>query len=82
MIKAQYCYPKRIEPNQTLVLEILYFMSLDLEMVIFKLTMKTNVALVMGSALHHESYEMALDIYVLFTSNYTQVARILEINKN
>jgi len=41
--------------------------------------MKTNVALAMGSSLHHESYEMALEIYVLFTSNYTQVARIFEI---
>jgi hypothetical protein len=30
VIKAQYCYPKSIEPNQTLVLEILSFMSLDL----------------------------------------------------
>jgi hypothetical protein len=44
--------------------------------------MKTNVALAMESSLHHESYEMALEIYVLFTSDYTQVARILEINKN
>jgi hypothetical protein len=30
MIKAEYCYPKRIKPNQTLVLEILSFMYLDL----------------------------------------------------
>jgi hypothetical protein len=44
--------------------------------------MKTNVALVMGSSLHHESDEMDLEIYVLFMSNYTQVARIFEINKN
>jgi hypothetical protein len=44
--------------------------------------MKTNVALVMGSSLHHESYEMDLEVYVLFMSNYTQVARKVEINKN
>jgi hypothetical protein len=30
MIKAQYCYPKRIGPNQTLVWKVLFFIVLDL----------------------------------------------------
>jgi len=47
VIKAQYCYFKKIGPSQTLVLKALSYMFLDLQMSLFKLTMKNNVALTM-----------------------------------
>ncbi len=48
VIKAQYCYAKRIGPDQTWVPKVLSSMSLDLQMSVFKLTIKNNVASAMG----------------------------------
>lgn len=50
VIKAQYYYPKKIVPNQTLVPKVLCFCfgSLDIHMSFFKLTMKNNVTSTMG----------------------------------
>jgi hypothetical protein len=48
VIKAQYIYPKKIGCNQTLILNVLSFMFLDLYMSFFKLKIKCHVALAMG----------------------------------
>jgi hypothetical protein len=83
VIKAQYYYPKKIGPNQTLVPKLLLFLfwKFGSTYVILQINNEKQSCINHGPSLHCEPCDSALNILGFYTSDCTQLAKIFKVVK-